>query len=112
MSRSKNKKKFTEPVEGWFYHPSGNMCMSCTKLGDNCSGLKFNEMKIVLETYEGNKVVKCNEHDHGVNTFSHKKEIQLAKWNYLQMNFSVERAEELAIKAAAVWRPIESKTGK
>lgn len=102
MSR-KRKNKFIEPAEGWFYHPSGDMCMSCTKLYDNCSNLAFNDIKIVIDTYEGNKVVKCNEHDHGPNTFSHKKEFQLAKWNYEQMHFSAERAEELAKEAIKVW---------
>lgn len=105
MAKRKNKNKFKEPAEGWFFHPSGDMCMSCTKLGDNCSALKFNEMRIVLDTYEGHKVVKCNEHIHGPNFFANKKDLALAKWNYEQMNFSAERAEELAIKAVKVWFP-------
>ncbi len=60
----KKKKKFVEPEGGWFFHPSGDMCMSCTKLYDNCSSLPFSNMKGIMETYEGHKVVKCTEYDY------------------------------------------------
>jgi len=102
MAKRKNKNKFKEPAEGWFFHPSGDMCMSCTKLHDNCSGLKFNEMRIVLDTYEGHKVVKCSEHLHNMPYLQ-------AKAMYEQMNFSAERAEELATNAMKIWFPETAK---
>lgn len=42
--------------------PRGEMCMSCTKLRDNCSHLPFNEMKVIGRDPEGFEV-KCTSFD-------------------------------------------------
>lgn len=85
---SKKKQKFVEPEGGWNFHPSGNMCMSCTKLFDDCSGLGFADMKAVMETYEGNKVVKCTSYDHGNNEWSNQQLFKHSVVSYLGSHYS------------------------
>lgn len=45
------------------HHPRGEMCLSCTKLRENCSHLEFSKM-YVIEKYEMNShqyaEVACN----------------------------------------------------
>lgn len=85
---AKKKKQFAEPPEGWNFHPSGDMCMSCTKLLDNCSALPFSEMRAVMDTYEGNKVVKCTGYNHGDNDWSKHQKFKHSKMSTLGLHYS------------------------
>jgi hypothetical protein len=42
--------------------PIGDMCLTCTKLHDNCSGLRFREMpRKSVDKYDGTTYVICKE---------------------------------------------------
>lgn len=44
------------------HQPKGGMCTSCAKSREDCSGLPFETMPVILETPSGVKVVRCTEH--------------------------------------------------
>ena len=44
------------------HYPNGGMCMSCTKLLDNCSHLPFCEMRVTKKDKDGCKMVLCTKH--------------------------------------------------
>lgn len=85
---AKKKKKFVEPEGGWLFHPSGDMCMSCTKLLDNCSALGFANMRAVMETYEGHKIVKCTSYVHGDNNWSKLQKFKGSVPSYVGSHYS------------------------
>jgi len=85
---AKKKQKFAEPPEGWTYTPKGDMCLSCTKLLDNCSGLGFANMKAIMETYEGHKVVKCTSYVHGSNDWSEVQTFKNSTPSFIGSHYS------------------------
>ena len=85
---AKKKQKFAEPPEGWTYVPKGDMCMSCPNLDEDCSHLDFANMKAVMETYEGHKVVKCTSYVHGPNKFSQQQHFKNSVPSYLGAHYS------------------------
>lgn len=44
------------------YFPKGGMCGTCSKRNDDCSALKFREMRVVKTYADGSKAVRCTEH--------------------------------------------------
>ncbi len=85
---AKKKKKFVEPEGGWLFHPSGDMCMSCPRLLDDCSHLEFANMKAVMETYESHKIVKCTEYVHGDNEWSKLQKFKQGVLSYVGSHYS------------------------
>lgn len=44
------------------HQPKGRMCASCVKQKENCSGLRFEAMPVILIMPGGVKVVRCTEY--------------------------------------------------
>jgi hypothetical protein len=59
------------------HYPKGEMCLGCTKLMDNCSGLPFNTMYI-LEKGEEN-VVRCTSYERNTKPRKTKERKCIAK---------------------------------
>jgi hypothetical protein len=43
------------------FQPKGSMCQSCTKVKEDCSSMKFDEMPVIMH-YGLRTVVKCTNH--------------------------------------------------
>jgi len=46
--------------DGRIYIPKGGMCKVCVHCFDDCSNLRFHEMKVINNTYPEVIVVKCS----------------------------------------------------
>ena len=44
------------------YQPKGSMCVTCSHVDSDCSGLDFQSMRVIEKT-EYLRVVKCSEHE-------------------------------------------------
>ena len=44
------------------HQPKCGMCTSCAKWQQDCSGLAFETMPVILTTPSGVKIVRCTEH--------------------------------------------------
>jgi len=49
-------------TENRSHQPKGGMCTNCAKWREDCSGLPFETMPVIVEAPSGVKIVRCTEH--------------------------------------------------